>query len=89
MVDETSMLNKVPPHSLEAEQSVLGAMLLDKDAIAKAIDILVVDDVYGLGNCILVQKHCSQHGLFSLQTMRRYFIQHRSFVYHETKSTFS
>ena len=46
MVDETSMLNKVPPHSLEAEQSVLGAMLLDKDAIAKAIDILVVDDFY-------------------------------------------
>ena len=37
MVDETSMLNKVPPHSLEAEQSVLGAMLLDKDAFVDAV----------------------------------------------------
>ena len=31
---------RVPPQSLEAEQAVLGAMLLDKDAIGRAIEIL-------------------------------------------------
>ncbi len=34
---------KVPPHNLEAEQSVLGAMLLDKDAINKVLEILSSD----------------------------------------------
>ena len=29
---------KVPPHSIEAEQAVLGAILLDPSAIAKALE---------------------------------------------------
>ena len=29
---------KVPPHSLEAEQSVLGSVLIEKDAIIKMAD---------------------------------------------------
>ncbi|HCX64010.1 MAG TPA: replicative DNA helicase [Eubacteriaceae bacterium] len=33
-------LTKVPPHNLEAEQSVLGAMLLSNDAIATATEII-------------------------------------------------
>lgn len=32
---------RVPPHSNDAEQAVLGAMLLDQSAIAKTIEILV------------------------------------------------
>ncbi|PIS05136.1 MAG: replicative DNA helicase [Candidatus Buchananbacteria bacterium CG10_big_fil_rev_8_21_14_0_10_42_9] len=38
--------DKVPPHSLEAEQSLLGALVLDKDAIVKVADIINPDDFY-------------------------------------------
>lgn len=37
---------KVPPYSIEAEQSVLGSMLLSKDAIFVAIERLNADDFY-------------------------------------------
>lgn len=37
---------RVPPQSIDAEKSVLGAMLLDKDAIIKIIDILTAEDFY-------------------------------------------
>jgi replicative DNA helicase len=37
---------RIPPQSLEAEQAVLGAMLLDKDAIGRAIEILTSDCFY-------------------------------------------
>ncbi|MGM9529676.1 MAG: replicative DNA helicase [Phascolarctobacterium sp.] len=40
------MEERVPPQNIEAEQSVLGAMLIDKEAIAKATEILNVDDFY-------------------------------------------
>lgn len=39
-------LNKLPPHSKEAEQSVLGACLHSQDAIAKALEILSKGDFY-------------------------------------------
>ena len=37
---------KIPPQNLVAEQSVLGAMLIDKNAIDKVIDILSPDSFY-------------------------------------------
>ncbi len=37
---------KVPPHNIEAEQSVLGSLMLDKDAIIKIADILKSEDFY-------------------------------------------
>lgn len=39
-------LEKVPPQNLDAEQSVLGAMLIDKDAVVKAIEVLKPEDFY-------------------------------------------
>ena len=42
---ESSVL-KVPPHNLEAEQSVIGALLLDNLAFAKVAEVLVPDDFY-------------------------------------------
>lgn len=38
--------DKVPPQNIEAEQSVLGSLLLDKDAIIKVVDILTSEDFY-------------------------------------------
>lgn len=40
------MLERTPPHSLEAERAVLGAVLLDNEALAKAQAILGPGDFY-------------------------------------------
>lgn len=39
-------LEKVPPQNLEAEQSVLGSMLIEREAIGKAIEVLNEGDFY-------------------------------------------
>ncbi|NTW71851.1 MAG: replicative DNA helicase [Eubacteriaceae bacterium] len=39
-------MNKIPPHNFEAEQSVLGSMLLSKDAIASATELLPDGDMF-------------------------------------------
>ncbi len=44
---EEALLKRVLPHSIEAEQSVIGAMLMDKDAIVIASELLQGDDFYG------------------------------------------
>ncbi len=37
---------KLPPQNLEAEQNVLGSLLIDKNAIFRVADLLVSDDFY-------------------------------------------
>src|SRR5689334_17844814 len=37
---------KVPPHSIEAEQSLLGALLLDNQAFDRVADLVVGEDFY-------------------------------------------
>ncbi|MDO5041620.1 MAG: DnaB-like helicase N-terminal domain-containing protein, partial [Peptoniphilus sp.] len=37
---------RIPPHNMEAEQSVLGSMMLSKDAITTAVEILNARDFY-------------------------------------------
>ena len=44
------MIGKIPPHSLEAEQSVLGAMIIDKEAINTTIEIIRPEDFYKEAN---------------------------------------
>lgn len=43
---EEALIKRVLPHSLEAEQSVVGAMLMDKDAIMTAAEIVSREDFY-------------------------------------------
>ncbi len=43
---EEALLKRVAPNSLEAEQSVVGAMLMDKDAIEVAAEIVTENDFY-------------------------------------------
>ncbi len=47
---EAQVLGKIPPHSLEAEQSVLGAMIINQEAINTAIEQLRPDDFYKEAN---------------------------------------
>lgn len=46
MPQTSSELLRVPPHSLEAEQSVLGSLMLDKDAVIKVADLIKPGDFY-------------------------------------------
>ena len=41
-----SLVKRIMPHSLEAEQSVIGSMIMDRDAILTASEQLVKDDFY-------------------------------------------
>ncbi|MGN1377366.1 MAG: replicative DNA helicase [Dorea sp.] len=43
---EEALIKRVMPHSVEAEQSVVGAMLMDKDAIMTAAEIVSGADFY-------------------------------------------
>lgn len=43
---EESLLKRVMPHSTEAEQSVIGAMILDRDAVTVASEMLSSEDFY-------------------------------------------
>lgn len=44
MPQVADVLEKVPPHSLDAEMAVLGAMLIEKEAIQKAVDDLALTE---------------------------------------------
>lgn len=46
ILDEHIGFDRQPPQDLVAEQSVLGGMLLSKDAIADVVDMLAGDDFY-------------------------------------------
>lgn len=39
-------LDRIPPQNIEAEQAVLGAIFLEKEALIAAMDILVAEDFY-------------------------------------------
>jgi len=42
----TESEGRLPPQNIEAEQSVLGCLMLDKESIIKVADILKPDDFY-------------------------------------------
>ncbi len=44
---EEALIKRVLPHSIEAEQSVIGAMIMDREAITVASEIICGDDFYG------------------------------------------
>ncbi len=39
-------MDRIPPHNLEAEQSLLGSILIDADAIIKVADLVRAEDFY-------------------------------------------
>ena len=41
-----NFINRIPPQNMEAEQSVLGSLLLDRDAVIKIADLITADDFY-------------------------------------------
>lgn len=43
---DENVIRRIQPHSREAEQSVVGAMLMDRDVISDVADMLVSEDFY-------------------------------------------
>jgi len=43
---EEALIKRVLPHSIEAEQAVIGAMLMDKEAILTSSEIISGEDFY-------------------------------------------
>ena len=43
---EEALLKRILPHSIEAEQSVIGSMIMDREAIVVASEIIAEDDFY-------------------------------------------
>lgn len=52
---EEVLIKRVMPNSLEAEQSVIGSMIMDKEAIIVAIEMLLPEDFYYRQNGLLFQ----------------------------------
>jgi replicative DNA helicase len=52
-------LGRVPPHDLQAEESLLGAMLLSRDAIASAVESCRTDDFYRPAHGHIFDAVCS------------------------------
>lgn len=46
MGTNSALFDRIPPQNLEAERSTIGSMLLDKDAIFRAVEILRPEDFY-------------------------------------------
>ncbi len=59
------MSELIPPQNLDAEKSLLGAMLLDKETVSKVIDILRPEDFYD-----------DRHG-FVYEAIKELYDQHR------------
>ena len=55
-------LGKVQPNDVEAEQAVLGAMLLDRDAVVNAIEILKPEDFYREENKLIFTSMLNLYG---------------------------
>ncbi|EGO65688.1 replicative DNA helicase [Acetonema longum] len=49
------MIDRVPPQNLEAEQSVLGAMLIEREAISRVSEILRPEDFYREAHRLIFQ----------------------------------
>ena len=52
---QDDVISRVMPHSLEAERSVLGSMLIDPEAVEIAAEIIKEEDFYARQNGILFQ----------------------------------
>jgi len=58
-METTALVTKLPPHSLEAEMATLGAMMLEREAIARVVDMVEPADFYREINRWIYDAICS------------------------------
>lgn len=54
-MSDNSTIQRIPPQNLDAEMSVLGCLMLDKDAIVKIGDIVTADNFYDDKNKLIFE----------------------------------
>lgn len=52
---DEALLKRILPHSIEAEQSVIGSMIMDREAIVVASEMITGDDFYGRQYAVLFE----------------------------------
>lgn len=52
---DTSRLQRIPPYNIEAEESLLGSMLISRDAVTKIVEIVKADDFYRSSNQMIFE----------------------------------
>ncbi len=64
---------RVPPHSEDAEKSLLGAMMLSREAVMMAVETLVPDDFYSSVHRAIFSAMCALYAPCSsaFRTCRR------------------
>ncbi len=55
LISDKNLMAKVPPSSLEAEESLLSCLLIDKDSIIRIIDTLMPQDFYKTSHQMLYE----------------------------------
>ena len=71
-LDQQQLLERLPPQNLEAEQAVLGAMLMDEDAVAIALEMLEPESFYKAAHRILfatIEQLFNAHKAVDLVTL--------------------
>lgn len=58
---DESLIKKILPHSIEAERSVIGSMIMDPEAVITATEILTKEDFYGNQYGILFEAMTNMH----------------------------
>lgn len=58
---EEALLKRILPHSIEAEQSVVGSMIMDREAIVVASELIMGDDFYNKQYGILFEAMVELH----------------------------
>ena len=61
MAAEEALLKRILPHSMEAEQSVIGAMIMDREAIVVASEIVRGEDFYNKQYGVLFDSMVELH----------------------------
>lgn len=59
---DTTQIEKIPPHNLEAEQSLLGSILIDKEAMLKIADAIEPSDFYKIGHTLIFETMLELYG---------------------------
>ncbi|MGM0365405.1 MAG: replicative DNA helicase [Actinomycetota bacterium] len=52
---DTSKLERIPPYNIEAEESLLGAMLVSREAIAETLEIVIPNSFYRKTNQVIYE----------------------------------
>ncbi len=57
--DEPDLRGRIPPHSVDSEQAILGAVLLDNEALYPVLEVVTAEDFYRRGHQLIFEAMMS------------------------------